>query len=175
MNTTREDENLPANSKKKIETMAEWFEARDLFLGQSVDQDMALGLELARRLVECGKCEDAEWLCKLFPTVPESPWAARSVFMALGDSDARGLVFGALVAVDEENVQDENGFNDEQAFEKHMGRLLKGAKLGCALGAAGLCKWNRCENELLDWAASEPHNEPYALYTLAFQYQNGQV
>jgi hypothetical protein len=72
---------------------AKWFVARNYFLGiDGQQQDAVRGLELAR----ASKHEDAQWLCGLFPTLPQDSRDWRARFLNSKPRNGRALFFAAL-------------------------------------------------------------------------------
>jgi hypothetical protein len=98
----------------------QWFGIRDIFFGRIVKQDITRTLGLA------AACEhkEAQWLTRVFAGKTVSTREeARDVFLALGENDARGLCFAALL----------DDSDDEKA---RFAALRRSAELGCALAQA---------------------------------------
>lgn len=135
--------------------LKKWFVARNLFLGlHSWKPDIKRGLELA------ALCDhpDAQWLTSLFPVENGVPSLAqiKSVFLALGPSDTRGLVYafftgtrfeGGLDFVERSarlgNALAQSCFSRSLAGYDRFVWAEKGAKGGDPLGmeTVALCYW----------------------------------
>jgi hypothetical protein len=94
----------------------QWLEIRDIFFGLNYENRDITQVELA---VAC-EHKEAQWLTRVFAGKTVSTRReARDIFLALGENDARGLCFAALLSGRDENAL-----------------LRRSAELGCALAQA---------------------------------------
>jgi hypothetical protein len=109
----------------------QWLEIRDIFFGDNrAKHDITLALELA------AACEhkEARWLTRIFAGKTVSTTEeARDIFLALGENDARGLCFAALLG-----GSDQDDDSDEE--EESVALLRRSAELGCALAQAKMAE-----------------------------------
>jgi hypothetical protein len=86
-----------------------WLEIRDIFFGFWVKQDITRALELAAACPH----KEARCLTRVFAGKTVSTREqARDIFLALGENDARGLCFAALLNGSDEDDDDYNSDED---------------------------------------------------------------
>lgn len=140
----------------------EWLEIRDAFFGENCfNQDITRALELA------AACEhnEARWLTRVFAgKTVSTKEEARDVFLALGENDARGLCFAALLL---------NNEDDDYEEERRVALLRRSAELGCALAQGMMAEQTEGEDgfRLATFAASQ--RERVGFFWLGHYFQDG--
>jgi hypothetical protein len=132
----------------------QWLEIRDIFFGFNlVKQDITRALELAPA------CEhkEARWLTGVFAgKTVSTKQEAKDVFLALGENDARGLCFAALLTGHDANAL-----------------LRRSAELGCALAQAQMAELMDFDEEFRFATLAALQRERDGFYWLGYCLKNG--
>jgi hypothetical protein len=141
----------------------QWLEIRDIFFGLNyAEQDITRAFELA------AVCEhkEAQWLTRIFAGKTVSTWEeARDIFLALGENDARGLCFAALLS-----KEDEDSLSDED-----VALLRRSADLGCAFAQAKMAELTIGDEcfRFATLAASQRERDGFRWLGWCFRYGSG--
>ena len=146
---------LTSLSANDLVLKREWYEIRDLFLGQNrKKQDVKRALKMA---ATC-RHPDAQWLTGVCggKNVKTSEHAL-SVFLAQGNDDARALCFAALV---------HGAYNDEP-------RLRRSAEMGFAFAQGCMCIETEGLESFIFASQAAAQGEREGFYFLGFSYRSG--
>jgi TPR repeat protein len=137
----------------------QWLEIRDIFCGHNrVKQDITRALELA------AACDykEAQWLTRVFAGKTVSTREARDIFFALGEYDARGLCFAALL-------------DDDDTQKWHVVLMSRSAELGCAFAQALMADETDGEEgfRLATFAAAQRERDGFYLLGSFFKFGRG--
>jgi TPR repeat protein len=144
----------------------QWLEIRDIFFGQNrARQDITRALELA------AACEhkEGQWLTRVFVSKTVSTEEeARFVFLALGENDARGLCFAALL-----DDSDEGDDSDEE--NESFALLRRSAELGYAFAQVKMAEETRGEERFrfATLAALQWERDGFDVLGFGLQYGHG--
>jgi hypothetical protein len=139
----------------------QWLEIRDMCFGHNkLEQDITQALELA------AACEhkEAQWLTRVFAGKTVSTREeARDIFLALGENDARGLCFAALLSM---NIEDGEKGND-------VALVRRSAELGCALAQAKMAEVTDGGEQFRFASLSASQRERDGFFSLGFCFKYG--